>query len=414
MKKVMGFIGRLTVYVIVCAFVVAFIVTGYLALRVHQRNKKIIASQDVIEYPVDDELTRIKLDQKIEEIVKDAYATYQSDMQNMLAVAAIVFALFTFGFPFLQHQFITKEHLDKMEKGLDGLDRADDQIQQAVEAAGEAKTAQENQQAVLEAMIRQNQEEYERKITELHTQLSQRIEPINQVIRQINQLRQDLQKETASQVEMARIELVSLNQATGQAPAKQQPKLGEKNFRFGNILWHVLELDVANNRVLLLSKDIIERRTYNDRPTEVTWETCTLRKYLNGEFYKSFKADRSRIALTHNENPDNTWGRTKGKPFSTPGGNPTYDCIFLLSVAEILKYFPGLKLHKDEDGNGWDYESDERLAAKFNNSGSWWWLRSPGGNQSGAAYVDRDGDVSLSGGSVSGEGGVRPALWLNL
>jgi len=140
-------------------------------------------------------------------------------------------------------------------------------------------------------------------------------------------------------------------------------------------------------------------------------------KYLNSSFYASFnEGERSRIALTRSINPDNTWGTWNGKRFNTPGGNPTDDYIFLLSVPEVLKYFPGLKLHKDSNGDEWFYEADERLVAKLNGNAAWWWLRSPGYLSRGyAAFVNRGGDVNPGGDHVIIEaGGVRPALWLNL
>jgi len=183
---------------------------------------------------------------------------------------------------------------------------------------------------------------------------------------------------------------------------------------FGPYNWLVLE--ERDGKALLLCEDIIERRVYNATLTPVTWEDCALRAYLNGEFLDGFSEEvRARIALTHNENPDNTWGMFYGEPFNTPGGKPTDDHVFLLSVPEILKYFPGLELHTDSDDDKWYYEADKRLVVNFNTSGSWWWLRSPGSTQGRAAYVYRDGNVRLDGNGVSrGTGGVRPALWLNL
>jgi len=182
--------------------------------------------------------------------------------------------------------------------------------------------------------------------------------------------------------------------------------------QFGPYDWRVL--NVQNGKALLLSEDIIEQRAYNSEYTEITWEACTLRAYLNGEFFEKFnEEDRTRIALTRNENPDNTWGTVYGERYNTPGGVPTDDYIFLLSVPEILKYYPGLKLDKDSDGDEWYYEADERLAAKFNINGSWWWLRSPGKHQNYAAIVDHDGHVNLGGDAVDDEtDGVRPALWV--
>jgi len=179
--------------------------------------------------------------------------------------------------------------------------------------------------------------------------------------------------------------------------------------------WRVLDVDTTNNRALLLSEDIVEIRPYNGWRDKVTWETCTLRKYLKGEFLRNFsEKDQARIVPMHNENPDNTWGTFFGQPFNMSGGKPTDDYIFLLSVFEVLKYFPGLKLHINADGDEWYYEADERLESKFSNDGYWWWLRSPGFTQSFATYVYYGGDVNLYGGDVDLEGGVRPALWLKI
>ena len=206
---------------------------------------------------------------------------------------------------------------------------------------------------------------------------------------------------------------------------------------FGQYDWRVL--DVQNGKALLLSEDIVEQRAYNDEDTDITWETCTLRAYLNGEFYENFsEEDRARIALTRNENPDNTWGTFDGKRFNTPGGNPTNDYIFLLSVPEVLKYYPGQKPHKDSYGNEYYYEEDVRLVetisnyvdsdgytynyyeedgrlvSRFSNYGSSWWLRSPGDGQNSAADVRTFGIVYLLGCFVHEVGDVRPALWVDL
>ena len=183
-----------------------------------------------------------------------------------------------------------------------------------------------------------------------------------------------------------------------------------RNIPFGDYTWRVLE--VQNDRALLLTEDIIEQHCYHEKAANVTWETCTLREYLNGEVYENFSAaDRKQIALTRNENPDNTWGSTNGRPFNTPGGNPTDDYIFLLSVADVLQYFPDLILHKDERY----YKADERLIAKFNDSAHWWWLRSPGMVSNYVTSVDFDGRLFVRGLHVYFDvGGVRPALWVKL
>jgi hypothetical protein len=59
--------------------------------------------------------------------------------------------------------------------------------------------------------------------------------------------------------------------------------------RFGDYDWRVL--DVQDDKALLLSEKIIEMREYNYDLVDITWETCTLRKYLNESFYNSFNVD---------------------------------------------------------------------------------------------------------------------------
>ena len=102
--------------------------------------------------------------------------------------------------------------------------------------------------------------------------------------------------------------------------------------------------------------------------------------------------------------------------YNTSGGNNTQDKVFLLSDAEVWKYF------KDDDARKCAptdyaikqgaYTSIAYKAAEGTAAG-WWWLRSPGFDQLRAAYVYIGG--SLMSNSVDiGSGCVRPALWINL
>ena len=45
-----------------------------------------------------------------------------------------------------------------------------------------------------------------------------------------------------------------------------------------------LVLDVQEDRALLISKYLLDCKPYNTTDDHVTWETCTLRKWLNDEF----------------------------------------------------------------------------------------------------------------------------------
>jgi hypothetical protein len=190
---------------------------------------------------------------------------------------------------------------------------------------------------------------------------------------------------------------------------------------FGAYKWRVL--DVQEDKALIITEDIVEKRAYNVEYTDITWETCDLRKYLNSEFLN--KLDGKRIVPINNRNSNNPW-------YDTTGGNNTIDSVFLLSLDEVIKYFGDsgdLRNRKGwywedskfvlKDGQGWamnDQYNDSRIARDMNNEACWWWLRSPGYGSGSAAGVARDGIVIVIGSDVIDYygGGVRPALWLKL
>ena len=193
------------------------------------------------------------------------------------------------------------------------------------------------------------------------------------------------------------------------------------NIPFGNYEWRVL--DVQDDKALILSENVIEQRPYNVQYTSVTWETCTLQKYLNNEFLQKFTVEQQRrIVETRVTNNDNLW-------YGTKGGNDTMDKVFLLSLEEVDRYFGDSgdyqskrrKNYKDgkfvaaNDGYCFSNTHDGERVAKLSNKSYGWWLRSSGGNVSRAAFVFYGGGVIVLGDTVSLErGGVRPALWLHL
>ena len=163
-----------------------------------------------------------------------------------------------------------------------------------------------------------------------------------------------------------------------------------------------LVLAVEDERALLISKYSLDARPYNETKTEVTWETCTLRNWLNGNFFNSaFSSDeKARIFTVINQNPNNP-------DSDADGGNPTTDQIFLLSIDEAYQYF------EDDDIR----KCSATAYAKANGAfvPSYWWLRSPGWENNSAASVGPNGYVFAFGDSVdSTDAGIRPALWLDL
>jgi len=169
---------------------------------------------------------------------------------------------------------------------------------------------------------------------------------------------------------------------------------------------------MQGDRALLITEEIIEQRSYHDETVDVTWETCTLRTYLNSEFYRKFSAQEQAMILeTSITNADNQW-------YGTNGGRSTRDKVFLLSLEEVVKYFGDSGQLENRNPNSEylidDKYNGERVAYFVYNSGFWWWLRSPGFVLYHAAYVDTDGDSTLLGDWVNRKGGVRPALWYKL
>ncbi len=192
---------------------------------------------------------------------------------------------------------------------------------------------------------------------------------------------------------------------------------------FDKYEWRVL--DIQNNTALIITEYIIEQRAYHDAYKDITWADCSLRKYLNGEFYDKFtEADKSRIIPVINKNPDNQW-------YGSKGGADTQDSIFLLSLEEVTcRYFgdSSSKLYNPGKNQRYWFErkdvNNSKRTARLAGVewGWWWWLRSPGRVNVKAVYLHGDGNIGIQGNNIfkgniaEGEckGGVRPALWLKL
>ena len=171
-----------------------------------------------------------------------------------------------------------------------------------------------------------------------------------------------------------------------------------------DVEWLVLE--IKDGKALVISKYALDCKQYNTSYTDVTWETSTLRKWLNNDFLNSaFSADEKAMIPTVTVSAD------KNPEYSTNPGNATQDQVFLLSITEANKYFSSdsARQCKPTDyavANG-AWESDS--------GNCWWWVRSPGNYQNYAAFVDYDGDVLANGFGVAVDyGAVRPALWIDL
>lgn len=178
-----------------------------------------------------------------------------------------------------------------------------------------------------------------------------------------------------------------------------------------NIEWLVLAKE--DNKILVISKYALDCQPYNEENEDVTWETCTLRSWLNSDFYNdAFSDDEKNLIVQTEVSAD------KNPEHSTNPGNSTTDTVFQLSITEAEKYFVddnarmcAPTAYAIERGA---YTSDNYKTAS-GEATCWWWLRSPGDNQDDAASVSLVGSVYYLGNLVFIDNDcVRPALWINL
>ena len=172
------------------------------------------------------------------------------------------------------------------------------------------------------------------------------------------------------------------------------------------IEWIVLAKD--GDKVLVISKYALDWQEYDSSPTSVTWETCSLRKWMNGTFLNAaFDSGEQRLIQKSTVTAD------KNPSYSTSPGNNTTDKVFLLSVTEANKYFnsdSAIQCRATKYA-----KAQVPLYTNTSNGNCCWWLRSPGEYSSFAAYVSSDGYVRDDGdGVVCFDYAVRPALWINL
>ena len=195
---------------------------------------------------------------------------------------------------------------------------------------------------------------------------------------------------------------------------KQCVKLANENeIRFGrydhgdevkDIRWIVLER--RGNTALLLSKYVIDCKRFNEELQKVSWENCSLRKWLNGEFLNTaFSADeKSRILKSTVTTEPNRYSGVgiwpKQEAFTT------FDKIFLLSTEEVEKYFKT----DEETQSRPTYYSKPLFEDSID-----WWLRSSGIYQDHTDYVPEYGGTSAAGKCVDSKyTGVRPAMWIKI
>ena len=149
---------------------------------------------------------------------------------------------------------------------------------------------------------------------------------------------------------------------------------------FGRYTWYVT--DKTDGICTLLCAGPVAEMPYNDEKTDVTWETCSLRRWLNGDFYDSKFTDGEKAAIltTHNTFTE------EESHYGMDCGNETDDKVYLFTDSEAKIVSDGIR-----------------------GCGIEWWLRSPGKEQDKAVYILGTA-ANYMGNDVDYPMGVRPVI----
>ena len=171
------------------------------------------------------------------------------------------------------------------------------------------------------------------------------------------------------------------------------------------VKWRVL---ATGGSLFVVSDQNLDCVVYNSSAETVTWEECSLRKWLNSKFLdNAFTAQEQGAVLeTLVVNEDGAKG--------SEAGADTYDKVYLLSVYEVIDPELGFPTDwKDKGGTrvalNTEYTKSKRAITGADMSGAWW-LRTPG-DAKNAANVFNEGNVFVRGGNVNNFiFAVRPAM----
>lgn len=172
------------------------------------------------------------------------------------------------------------------------------------------------------------------------------------------------------------------------------------------IEWVVSETWMTNNKhvVMLISEKCLFVAPFNEKLEEVTWATCSLRKYLNNEFVEdAFSEDEQAILL------ENQMQTLPNPNFTEPTtGITTKDRVFIPDYGDYNEFdmFIDERAELTEAAK----KSAEGLEKYIENS---WWLRTEGQDKKSALTMSNSAEVIFEAGDpVDSNCGVRVAVWL--
>ncbi len=201
-------------------------------------------------------------------------------------------------------------------------------------------------------------------------------------------------------------------------------EFGSYYFSFENSKYPIewIVLDKKEDKQLLLSRYAVDCKPFNEEFTEVTWWSCSLKKWLNEDFFNEAFSDEEKekiesTAYSADKIPYKYIRHTNKKLLDQlVSGDKQYflSKIFLLSIEELNKY---LRYPWDREcipSVVADRHGAHRCFIEGHKNNCDWWLRTPGEDSiDTASYVGWDGEIYSRRVDYNYKG-VRPAMWVKL
>ena len=165
------------------------------------------------------------------------------------------------------------------------------------------------------------------------------------------------------------------------------------------IVWTVIA--IQDGKAMLLSDYALEVMAFDEDGKKAIWETCSLRAWMNGEFYETAfnENEKARVVQMINTNPVRHNGLF---------GEETPDWAFVLSYEEIDRYLPELEQRR----------AQSTLYAKAKGAlAGWthWMLRSSSYNPYQEMLMDELGNYdNWRAETYYDLCEVRPAIWIDI
>lgn len=147
------------------------------------------------------------------------------------------------------------------------------------------------------------------------------------------------------------------------------------------IEWIVFDKKMIPGYVVLLSNEALDGQPYNAEKTEVTWETCSLRKWLNEDFYNTAFSteEQSHMTPVNLHNPAN-------KKDNQVVENTTLDTVWIMNEYDADNHMDICEEHHGQVFPTEYAEQKVKVSDTFNTTT--YWLRS--GSKSDRASVAYD------------------------